>query len=354
MSQETIEEMEKRLGASVVRYAKDLDMREVSKLTPQAQNVFSLLMAEWTKKKEETVSIPLSVVRGLLNIKRQSAGYVDKQVLKLNASIVLGSLVVGENSLGPFHAILIPYIQIDRKRDLLVATCLPQFLEVFLELSAGYAEYKTALFLKCRSKYAKNLYRILSKNFKGRFSINFSSFREEMGLPEKVRNGEVLRIVSRAVNELLKAGIYESIEYKPEYESKRGHPLRAISFKFSINTEKMLELHGQKKLPGFNDGAAGASPTPAAAPEDVPATPVIEPHNMLHQPSAADVAAALAANQTSQPTAKKQTEKKESVPRCPRCGKPMILRTASGGRKFWGCSDFPKCRGSRDYVEEEN
>lgn len=36
---------------------------------------------------------------------------------------------------------------------------------------------------------------------------------------------------------------------------------------------------------------------------------------------------------------------------CPRCGKPMVLRTArQGGRSgssFWGCSTFPACRGTR-------
>lgn len=33
---------------------------------------------------------------------------------------------------------------------------------------------------------------------------------------------------------------------------------------------------------------------------------------------------------------------------CPRCGKPMVLRTARNGdhqgRQFWGCSGYPQCR----------
>lgn len=33
---------------------------------------------------------------------------------------------------------------------------------------------------------------------------------------------------------------------------------------------------------------------------------------------------------------------------CPRCGSPLVLRTAKSGRRageqFWGCSAFPKCR----------
>ena len=35
---------------------------------------------------------------------------------------------------------------------------------------------------------------------------------------------------------------------------------------------------------------------------------------------------------------------------CPRCGKPMTLRTARQGRRagqsFWGCSGYPECQGT--------
>jgi restriction system protein len=38
---------------------------------------------------------------------------------------------------------------------------------------------------------------------------------------------------------------------------------------------------------------------------------------------------------------------------CPQCGSAMVLRTAkkgdNPGQKFWGCSSFPKCRGTRPY-----
>jgi restriction system protein len=40
-----------------------------------------------------------------------------------------------------------------------------------------------------------------------------------------------------------------------------------------------------------------------------------------------------------------------SVPRCPRCDSPMVLRTAKrgvhSGEQFWGCSTYPKCEGTR-------
>lgn len=42
------------------------------------------------------------------------------------------------------------------------------------------------------------------------------------------------------------------------------------------------------------------------------------------------------------------TASAESSPSCPKCGSKMILRTAKSGAnaggRFWGCSNFPRCR----------
>lgn len=41
----------------------------------------------------------------------------------------------------------------------------------------------------------------------------------------------------------------------------------------------------------------------------------------------------------------------EDTPSCPECSSPIVLRTArkgsNAGNSFWGCSAFPKCRGTR-------
>ena len=43
---------------------------------------------------------------------------------------------------------------------------------------------------------------------------------------------------------------------------------------------------------------------------------------------------------------------KGDAPLCPRCRQPMVLRTANKpgprlGQQFWGCPDYPRCRGVR-------
>jgi restriction system protein len=44
---------------------------------------------------------------------------------------------------------------------------------------------------------------------------------------------------------------------------------------------------------------------------------------------------------------------KENSCTCPVCGAPMVVRTAkrsqNAGIEFWGCSNYPACRGTRNF-----
>ena len=44
----------------------------------------------------------------------------------------------------------------------------------------------------------------------------------------------------------------------------------------------------------------------------------------------------------------------DAAPACPECGAPMVRRQvktgSNTGKKFWGCSTYPKCRGVRDEI----
>ncbi|MDE6206815.1 MAG: four helix bundle suffix domain-containing protein [Muribaculaceae bacterium] len=49
--------------------------------------------------------------------------------------------------------------------------------------------------------------------------------------------------------------------------------------------------------------------------------------------------------------ARKAQATSEAAPVCPICGQPMVKRMqrrgANQGREFWGCSDYPRCKGVR-------
>lgn len=49
---------------------------------------------------------------------------------------------------------------------------------------------------------------------------------------------------------------------------------------------------------------------------------------------------------------RKKAGGQEKIPPCPKCSKPMVLRTAktgkNAGNQFWGCSGYPNCNGVAD------
>ena len=56
------------------------------------------------------------------------------------------------------------------------------------------------------------------------------------------------------------------------------------------------------------------------------------------------------------PTGVRDPSSVSESPVCPKCGAPMELRTARQGRnaegRFWGCTDFSRCRGTRDLGDD--
>jgi restriction system protein len=75
----------------------------------------------------------------------------------------------------------------------------------------------------------------------------------------------------------------------------------------------------------------------------------------LHQMLRLAQAAAAASHQSRRETAPQPAAHPDnSVPLCPTCGKSMVRRVArqgsNAGSDFWGCSAFPRCRGTRPAV----
>lgn len=56
-------------------------------------------------------------------------------------------------------------------------------------------------------------------------------------------------------------------------------------------------------------------------------------------------------SQSSSGRAQAQAGKRTEVPACSKCGAPMVLRVAKSGTnkgsQFYGCSNYPQCRGTR-------
>ncbi len=103
--------------------------------------------------------------------------------------------------------------------------------------------------------------------------------------------------------------------------------------------------------PAVPASAAAQWPKSSSAPVSVAAQAPVTPARAANQ---APAVPASAAGQVSTAPARAESQAigdgpDPDAPRCPVCGSTMVLRTAKrgarAGKKFWGCSEYPYCRG---------
>ncbi|KQX22120.1 restriction endonuclease [Variovorax sp. Root434] len=73
-------------------------------------------------------------------------------------------------------------------------------------------------------------------------------------------------------------------------------------------------------------------------------------HRLLKQARGSSFAKPDDRNQTREARNASPQAAKTAAPTCPRCAQHMVRRTArkgiNAGQEFWGCSDYPRCRGT--------
>ena len=117
---------------------------------------------------------------------------------------------------------------------------------------------------------------------------------------------------------------------------KAGLPLVRIPVRPTYNTNELGVLFKTALLKTQTSApvhpAAGHS-VPVGSPNGIPQTKSIQ--NPMPEPV-----------EGLSVTAKRPAD--GQPPFCPKCGQPMVLRTAevgvNKGRQFWGCVNYPKCK----------
>lgn len=128
------------------------------------------------------------------------------------------------------------------------------FAYIINELTRDFTQFELDEFLYLRGKYSKSLYRLLKcVRTTGYYIKKWSDFKEQMGIPESMRNNMIeTRILKPCVEKLsttIKTHLFdaripfENLEYKFKKESsKRGKPqVTHIEFYFKPQPASVLE-----------------------------------------------------------------------------------------------------------------
>lgn len=115
----------------------------------------------------------------------------------------------------------------------------PDAMILLSSIGTNFTAFELGQFVKLKSKYSKNLFRLL-KQFRstGKYWVDMDKLRELMDCPENYPNREFIRnCINVAVKEL-NNGYFENLKAKPEYGNGRGKPIVKYVFTFKKQVEK--------------------------------------------------------------------------------------------------------------------
>jgi hypothetical protein len=120
-------------------------------------------------------------------------------------------------------------------------------------------------------------------------------------------------------------------EFVEDLYEKAGLPLVRVPVRPTYNTNELGVLFKEALIktkittPGLSVNEASSGTSRGIQAKSIP-NPILEPV----EGSGSSIAAS------------------NQVPVCPKCGQPMVLRTAevgvNKGKRFWGCVNYPKCK----------
>lgn len=129
----------------------------------------------------------------------------------------------------------------------------------------NYTTFELAEFVNLKSKYSKNLYRLLKQwRTEGRYEFHdIAKFRELMDIPKSYTNRQVMQdCVSVAIKEISELdGSFKNFKCEPIYARKRGKPLDKLIFTWQPEKPQWIDydqIEGQQSF-GEQDFAPEAS-----------------------------------------------------------------------------------------------
>jgi restriction system protein len=167
--------------------------------------------------------------------------------------------------------------------------------------------------------------------------------------------GEVFRLRGYTVIERGGAGPDGGIDLELMKKGER-HLVQCKHWRaFKVSVSVVRELFG---VMAAHDAAGGAVVTSGVFTAEAKAFAEGRGIELIDGPALVALVGRLPRNATTTPDiadegpAPQPTAGGTSSPRCPRCGNAMIRRVARqgthAGKPFWGCVDYPACRGTRN------
>lgn len=119
----------------------------------------------------------------------------------------------------------------------------PHASHFFFSIPGPYSQFELQALLMLKSKYSKNLFRMLIAKYGGKWHPTAENLIEVFDLKNKRALSLMVHRLPKYIEDIKKTGYFENIKFSTVYDDKRqGRPLKSILFQFSGSQNKRNEL----------------------------------------------------------------------------------------------------------------
>lgn len=240
----------------IVKYQNDMNRLKFKGFTPTSMNMFVALCSQMKEKNTEEINLSFSKIKELVkyDLKKKNIEEfindlqrMNDDLMKVNCKIITGSKIK--------MFVLFPTFEIDTEKETLKVSVNKEFTWLLNEMKS-YTTFELAEFIDLKSKYSKNLYRLLKQwRTIGRYTFNdLAEFRELMDVPKSYTNRQLMQnCVSVAIEEISELDVsFKGFKCEPVYARKRGKPLDKLVFTWQAEKTEFIprdeQVEGQQSF----------------------------------------------------------------------------------------------------------
>ena len=223
-----------------VVYANEFNNIVLSDLNAKTLDILMVALTHLRQRGTDLVEIPLADIRKSANIK----SYTNEQFVNIVVSLceyIDEKTTIKKRpdqlNYGLYH--IFTAFEINWEKQTLAVAISPLFVKWFNNLTKGFTFFELAEFTGIKSKYAKNLYRLLQQyKSTGSLTYEIDDLREKMGVPKTytIKNF-IHKRLNPALEELNEYFTGLNVEYIKA--KKAGSPIEKIRFSFDTITKPL-------------------------------------------------------------------------------------------------------------------
>ncbi len=245
MANDVENELLKKAKNNLVKYDNDFVLSSnFNQLSSVQQDIFFSAVSFLCRDKTAHVVIPSSVIKARANLtdkKYTKSAYYN--LLHGLEDVILKTFFTVHSEGKEWRGSLFDTFAIDDKTGDFEMFLNPHAANFFFQIPGPFSQFELQTLLGLKSKYAKNMFRMLLAHYNGRWNPSTEELISTFGLKNRGALSAFSHRIPKYVDDIKKTGYFSEIKHiVVRDDTKPGRPMTLIEFEFRMNPNKRNEL----------------------------------------------------------------------------------------------------------------